>query len=414
MKKVISILLVMALLTAALAVSFNALSVSDVDPETGEPYVMSVSEGVAAYEEAEGLEPGSLGVQRVYFQMPNGKTGPVATTDVKLHHPDEIDPDTGEIVTPAWDEIVIHKGDKAPSWYNENNIYDGKHYAGVYWWGGPAATDGAWVGYRMEIENYEQGIYYADIPYDPDDTDLSVVVAIFNNGVDGGTDSTKPIYYQAAQTSNTNVEGAWPGDYDSLPDGTPDEFSFDNCIYVIDPDQVSINAFSNKQECGANWYIYYGNGCYGHYFEGCDDYTGDVDQDCCNPDHFKNGVHVGYQPGEDPTEPEPTQPEPTQAPTEPAPTQAPTDAPEPTQAPTEPSITGKLGDTDGDGKVTIFDVTVIQRVLANKPISASISMDAVNKLGDVDKDGSLASIDVTILQRWLVGLEQNRGIGADV
>ena len=297
----------MILLTGMLTVSFSALSVSDVDDE-GVPFIKSTLEGIAEYEEEEEMEPGSLGYQKVYFQMPNGKTGPVATEDVNLHHPEEIDPETGEVIKEAYDEIVIHEGEKAPSWYNENNVLDGKNYAGVYWWGGPAATDGAWVGYRCDLVDEEQGIFCAYIPYDPDDAAASVTTAIFNNGVDGGTDSSKPIYYQAAQTIDTNVEGAWPGDYDSLPEGSPDEYSFDNCIYVIDPNQVSINAFSQKQTCGANWYVYYGDGCYGHYFEGCDEYTGDVNQDCCNPDHFKNGVHVGYQPDEpdEPTTPAPT------------------------------------------------------------------------------------------------------------
>lgn len=309
MKKVISLLLAMMLLISMLTVSFSALSVSDLDDDNV-PYIKTTLQGIAEYEEEEGMEPGSLGTQKVYFQMPNGKTGPVATEDVNLHHPEELDPETGEVIQEAYDEIVIHAGEKAPSWYNENNVVDGKNYAGVYWWGGPAATDGAWVGYRMELVDEEQGIFCAYIPYDPDDAAASVTVAIFNNGVDGGTDSSKPIYYQAAQTVDTNVEGAWPGDYDSLPEGSPDEFSFDNCIYIIDPNQVSINAFSQKQTCGANWYIYYGDGCYGQYYEGCDEYTGDVDQDCCNPDHFKNGVHVGYQ-GDtpEPTDaPEPTDP----------------------------------------------------------------------------------------------------------
>ena len=309
MKKVISLILAMMLLISMLTVSFSALSVSDLDDENV-PYIKTTLQGIAEYEEEEGMEPGSLGTQKVYFQMPNGKTGPVADEDVNLHHPEELDPETGEVIQEAYDEIVIHAGEKAPSWYNENNVVDGKKYAGVYWWGGPAATDGAWVGYRMELVDEEQGIFCAYIPYDPDDAAASVTVAIFNNGVDGGTDSSKPIYYQAAQTVDTNVEGAWPGDYDSLPEGSPDEFSFDNCIYIIDPNQVSINAFSQKQTCGANWYVYYGNGCYGQYFEGCDEYTGDVDQDCCNPDHFKNGVHVGYQGDEpEPTDaPEPTDP----------------------------------------------------------------------------------------------------------
>ena len=308
MKKVISLLLVMLLLTATLSVSFGAYSVVDVDPDTGEPIAMTCAEAIAAFEESEDMEPGSLGTQRIYFQMPNGSTGPVADDDVSVHHDDVVDPDTGEVIEPGYDEVVIRAGEKAPTWFNENNVYtDGKHYGGVYWWGATPASCASWAGYRMEIADEEQGIYYADIPYDPDDATLSVSVAIFNNGVDGGTDTSLPIYYQAAQTVDSNVEGAFAGDYDTLPEGSPDEWSFDNCIFIIDPNQVSINAFSQKQTCGWLPYVYYGNGCYGMYYEGCDEYTGDVDQDCCNPDHFKNGVHVGYQGGDD---------EPTEAPTE--------------------------------------------------------------------------------------------------
>ena len=328
MKKVISLLLVATLLTAMLAVSFNALSVSDVDDE-GAPYVSSFKEGIAAYEEENEMEPGSLPTQRIYFMMPNGKNGSAATDDVYVHVPEKIDEETGEVVEEAHDDLVIKKGEKTPSWYNENNILDGKHYAGVYWWGGPAEVDGKWCGYRMEIEDYEQGIYYVDIPYDPDDPTASVAVAIFNNGVDGGTDTSKPIYYQAAQTIDTNVEGAYPDDYDTTPYGSPDPWSFDNCIYIINPNRVSINPLNQKQTCGADWYVYYGDGCYGveykegigedsEYPDGTPGWSDNVADICMNPDHFKDGVHVGYQP--QPTEPAP---EPTDAPvpTQPAPTE---------------------------------------------------------------------------------------------
>ena len=328
MKKVISLLLVATLLTAMLAVSFNALSVSDV--EDGVPSVMSVSEGIAAYEAENEMEPGSIKTQRIYFMMPNGKNGPVATDDVYVHVPEVKDEVTDEVIEEAHDDLVLKKGEKSPTWYNDFNILDGKHYAGVYWWGGPANKDGHWVGYRMEIEDYEQGIYYADIPYDPDDDSASVAVAIFNNGVDGGTDTSKPIYYQAAQTKDTNIQGAYPDDYDTTPYGTPDPWSFDNCIYVIDPNQFSVNPFSQKQTCGANWYVYYGNGCYGveykegfgddtEYPDGTPGWSDNVADMCKNPDHFKDGVHVGYQP--QPTEaPEPTEPTEAPKPTQPAPT----------------------------------------------------------------------------------------------
>ncbi len=73
-------------------------------------------------------------------------------------------------------------------------------------------------------------------------------------------------------------------------------------------------------------------------------------------------------------------------------------------------VTGKLGDADGDGEVTVLDVTYLQRVLAGAK-----DMDAtVVKLGDVDGDGDLSSIDVTKLQRWLLGLNQDLKIGTDV
>ena len=394
----------MALLTGVLAVSFNALSVSDVDPETGDPYIKSTLEGIAAYEEAEGMDPGTLGYQTIYFQMPNGKTGPVADEDVNLHHEDVLDPDTGDVITPAYDEIVIHKGEKAPSWYNENNVYDGKNYAGVYWWGGPAATDGAWVGYRMDLVDEEQGIFCAYIPYDPDDPGASVVMAIFNNGVDGGTDSSKPIFFQAAQTVDTNIEGAWPGDYETLPEGSPDEFSFDNCIYVVNPDTVSINAFSQKQECGANWYVYYGNGCYGQYYEGCDEFTGDVDQDCCNPDHFKDGVHVGYQ-GDTPDQP----------------TEVP--APEPVVQNDETTNISVEAVTDGTltvekknindvnyvvqgRKLALYDISLIKDGAAVQPDGNALvkipCTDSTAKVYRVEADGSVTDMNAVYQDGFLV------------
>ena len=73
-------------------------------------------------------------------------------------------------------------------------------------------------------------------------------------------------------------------------------------------------------------------------------------------------------------------------------------------------VTGKLGDVDCDGEVTVLDVTYLQRVLAG----AKDRDATVVKLGDVDGDGDLSSIDVTKLQRWLLGLNQDLKIGTDV
>ena len=65
-----------------------------------------------------------------------------------------------------------------------------------------------------------------------------------------------------------------------------------------------------------------------------------------------------------------------------------------------------LGDADGDGVVTILDVTAIQRKLA------SIALPAFDEIAaDVDGDGSVTILDATYIQRWLAGLEAPEGIG---
>ena len=470
MKKVFSLFLVLIMLTAMLAVSIDALSVSDVDDD-GTPFVISAKEGVEAYEADTGAQ---VETQRIYFQMPNGSRGTTAKSDVTVHHPDELDPDTGAVVKPAYDEVVIHAGEKAPTWYNNYNVLNGKNYAGIYWWGGSANVEGKWVGYRAEIEDYDQGIYYADVPCD-------VTTIIWNNGVDGGTDSSKPIYYLAAQTNDTNSEGAYVGDFDTLPYGSPDPFYFDRCIYVIDPDQVSINAFSNKQECGANWYVYYGNGCYGEEFKDGVDYeqtpgwSENMQDVCQNPDHFNaQGVHVGYQQDTHVHTPGAVKKEnsvpstcttkgsydnvvrctecgeiissvhKTRSLNPDAHTIAHKNAKAATatadgwkayyyctecgkyfsdEAGTTEitwdqivipaggsSDQGILGDIDKDGSVTIIDVTVIQRVDAN---ITQCTSDMLAR-GDVDKNGEVDIIDATRVQRYLLGLDDGLGIGGSI
>ena len=58
-----------------------------------------------------------------------------------------------------------------------------------------------------------------------------------------------------------------------------------------------------------------------------------------------------------------------------------------------------LGDADGDGEVTIFDVTFIQRFLAHMP-GVVINEAAA----DVDGDGEVSIIDVTLIQRHLASM----------
>ena len=315
MRKFISVLLALMLVLSLTTVAFSAYNVVDDDAPSLE----------------EAMEDYDGGVQKVYFQMPDGTTGPEATQDVYVHVPEVLDPETGEVIEEAHDDLVISEGTKALSWFNDFNLAaDGKHYAGIYWWDAPASPSN-WPGYKMELEDEDNNIYSVVMPGDGE-----LTTAIFNNGVDGGTDSSLPIYYEAAQTINNNMEGAEAYDYDTLWEDTYNAYDFDGCIYIIDPDQVSINSFSGKQTCGGNWYFYYGNGCYGNVRLDSEDFVS-AEDNCVNPDH-KHGVEDPTIPAPEPTAEPTTTPEPTAEPTTaPEPTAEPTTAPEPTAEPTEPA-----------------------------------------------------------------------------
>lgn len=106
-------------------------------------------------------------------------------------------------------------------------------------------------------------------------------------------------------------------------------------------------------------------------------------------------IHIGEK---QPTEP--STEEPTLAPTEP-----------PTVVPTDPTE-GEglvLGDTDGDGEVTIIDATCIQRHLAELPTFAFNE-----KAADSDEDGEVTIIDATCIQRHLAELPTNEKIGKPI
>ena len=65
-----------------------------------------------------------------------------------------------------------------------------------------------------------------------------------------------------------------------------------------------------------------------------------------------------------------------------------------------------LGDTDLDGKVTIVDVTCIQRHLAD------LSTDSFGEMvADADEDGRVTILDATAIQRHLASLPTNQNIG---
>lgn len=69
-----------------------------------------------------------------------------------------------------------------------------------------------------------------------------------------------------------------------------------------------------------------------------------------------------------------------------------------------------LGDADGDGIVTIFDVTWIQRLLLDMKVPETFSETAA----DVDADGEISIIDATWIQRWLSGMKVPYSIGEEI
>ena len=66
-----------------------------------------------------------------------------------------------------------------------------------------------------------------------------------------------------------------------------------------------------------------------------------------------------------------------------------------------------LGDTDGDGRVTVIDVTCIQRYLAGLPVG-SFSYDASNLSGK-----GLSILDATAIQKYLADFEVEYAIGEE-
>ena len=70
-----------------------------------------------------------------------------------------------------------------------------------------------------------------------------------------------------------------------------------------------------------------------------------------------------------------------------------------------------LGDANGDSKVTINDVTIIQRYFAKLPLS--ISADTLI-WGDVDGDGRLTIADATFIQRHLTNLRIPYDVGKPI
>ena len=317
MKKIISILLAVMLVVSVAAVSTGAVEYDPSDSYT-------VSNDTPTCEEAiKACNGGVLGdVQHIYFQLP----------------------------------IPVEGNEANTTWTNDYNSKDlGLDYCQVciYWWDGiagnasqgwPSGKGCTWVGYKTSLaySDEEAGIYVyeAIVP-----ADGGTPVVVWNNGVNAGMDKTKDIFKYGRQLDNANVEGAAEGDYDTLPEGSPKEDSMDGCIQIIDYSQGSENPLTGFYNYGSNWYVYYGEGCYGEYPTTSPNFHG-RQASCCNPNH----AHV-------------------------------------------------IGDVNADTIVKVLDVLTLQYHLANKALPDNHSFAKGN--ADVDGDGYTTIIDASRVQRYL-------------
>jgi len=315
MKKIISILLAVMLVVSVATVSFSAVDYHPTDSYTVTNDTPTCEEAIKA------CNNGQLGdVQHIYFQLPLPVPGDETNT----------------------------------TWTNKFNSTElGLDYCQVciYWWGGigskwPDGTGVTWVGYKTKLIDKENRIYEATVP-----ADGGTPLIIWNNGVNGGMDPTKEIFPYARQLADANIEGAYPGDYDTLPEGTPNEDNMDGCIQIInyDPDMAQENPLTHFWNYGSDWYVYYGDGCYGEYPTTSPNYHGKY-ASCVNPEH---------------NHPKP-------------------------------------GDVNNDKSVDMIDVLCIQYYLAGRELPEGMEFDKVT--ADVDGDGHISIIDATRIQRYLAKL----------
>lgn len=314
MKKIISILLAVMLVVSLTVVSSGAVSYNPTDSYTVSLDTPTCEEAILA------CGGSNVPTQKIYFQLP----------------------------------AVVEGNEANTTWTNKFNSTDlGLDYCQVcaYWWGGIGSdwTDVgggkvAWVGYRAKLVDAENRIYEATLPADGD-----TPIMIWNNGVNGGMDKTKEIFNYARQLANANIEGAYEGDYETLPEGTPNEDNMDGCITIInyDPEKKETNPLTGFDNYGFDWYVYYGNGCYGYYSTESPNYHGRI-ASCVNPEH--------HHP--------------------------------------------KPGDVNNDKSVDILDVITIQKHLASVEEIDKSLIDAA----DVDEDGYVSIIDATRIQRYLAKL----------
>ena len=126
----------------------------------------------------------------------------------------------------------------------------------AYWWDG---TDkcGDWQHSKMLRPAYVEGrdIWYIDVPTD-------VPTIIFGNGIDGGAkpaegEQPSPNWGKNYQTGNIGAEYYDAGESETYPTGVE---TFDNMVYVIDPEKKTVNDYSGATEYGGEWFYLHKDG----------------------------------------------------------------------------------------------------------------------------------------------------------
>ncbi len=201
----------------------------------------SVKEAIEEYETEIGKE---VETNRYYFLMPNGSNGEKG--------------DDGDSFSSSYGEF-------APSWYNEYS-----NAPAIYWWYQDTINPELYPGYSVEKGDSES-VFYADVPKE-------VTTIIWNNNLTNSSYSDHLSPY-VMKSTNIMCEYYDPGESDNYPNGTD---NFDEMIFVVDPDIISINDFSYFNPAhspwGGEWYYYYGDGCYGFEKDG-------DSSDCLRDDH---------------------------------------------------------------------------------------------------------------------------------
>lgn len=206
-KKILSIIIAVALIASALTVAMVSASAKIVDGR---------------------YEPTAENTYRYYFYMPND-----------------------------WENNYTQSTVAGVYWFNGTDACSAV--------GNSNPDAPAWPGYVAQYDGtYADGsIYYVDCPDD-------VATIIWNNYVNGGEFNketgeyqlSKEQYVSALQTVDISGldDAELYANEELYPDGLE---SFNNMIYVLDHSKAIINAFSGKEIYGGEWYYYYGDGKYG-------------------------------------------------------------------------------------------------------------------------------------------------------